>query len=76
MTEPTLSAVAAQIDPVAAQRVVAGALAIFGSLYEWDGGTAKGIFDELMKALPGGLPRPDDQSGSAMQFWTDVDESR
>ncbi len=76
MIDPTLAAVAAQIDPAAAQRVVARALAIFGSLYEWNNGTASGIFDELVKALPAGLPRPDDQSAAAMQFWTEVDESR
>ena len=76
MIDPTLEAVAAQIDPAAAQRVVARALAIFGSMYVWNNGMASGIYDELVKALPDGLPRPNDQSAAAMRFWTDVDESR
>lgn len=76
VTEATMAAVAAAIDPAAAQRAVAGALAIVGSLEQWNSETIEWVVADLLKALPAGVPRPVDQSAEALRFWKAVEDSR
>jgi len=76
MIDPTLSAVAAQIDPAAAQLAVARAMATAGAQAEWDSETIEWVVFDLLTALPEGLPRPNDSSRDALRFWTAVNESK
>ncbi len=76
MIEPTLAAVAAQIDAATAQSAVARMLAVVGSMQRWDHDTLDGVTDVLKEVLPAGLPLLDSPAAEAMRFWTAVDESR
>jgi hypothetical protein len=76
MTDPTFAAVAAAINPYAAQRAVAAALAVAGSAEQWDSQTIEFVVAELRTALPADLPSPCDQYSSALRFWQAVDDSR
>lgn len=76
MIEPTVAAVAAQIDPATAQRALAELLAVAGSSQQWDYNMLDGITEILKKLVPQGLPLLDSQTAEAMRFWTAVAESR
>lgn len=76
MGDPTLAAVAAQIDPIKAQRAVAAAMATAGALAEWDSETIEWVMADLLTAVPEGVPRPVEQTAEALKFWRAVDNSR
>ncbi len=74
---PTMSGVAAAIDPVRAQTAVAAALATVGSLAEWDSQTIEWVLSDLAAALPAAVPSPWSASDtSALAFWSAVEASK
>lgn len=72
---PTLDVFAAKIPPVEAQRAVVRAIAVAGSIPEWDSETIEIVLDELKFALRhfgSGVPDPFNSSNGSEGFWQDV----
>ncbi len=77
MVSPTIGAVAAAINPTAAQLAVAGALATVGAVESWTSETIEWVVQDLLVALPAGIPSPtDSDDDEALTFWRAVDDSR